>query len=58
MILFLLKKNFCDGWDNLLSLFVYNCISLALIAGGAFSNEVAAAHRTCNWNNFFAYFND
>jgi len=33
MILFLLKKNFCDGWDNLLSLIIYNCISLAFIYG-------------------------
>ncbi|MBO7420999.1 MAG: hypothetical protein J6U06_07760 [Spirochaetaceae bacterium] len=37
MILFLLKKNFCDGWDNLLSLIGYNCILLALTGGVYFS---------------------
>ena len=26
MILFLLKKNFCDGWDNMLSLIVPNVV--------------------------------
>ncbi len=36
MILFLLKKNFCDGWDNLLSIIVYNCTLLAFLFGGFF----------------------
>ncbi|ERJ94091.1 hypothetical protein [Treponema lecithinolyticum] len=33
MILFFLKKNFCDGWDNLLYLVLFNLILLALFAG-------------------------
>lgn len=36
MILFLLKKNFCDGWDNLLTLIGYNFVLLALVGGGYF----------------------
>ncbi|MCQ2580075.1 MAG: hypothetical protein MJ159_05220 [Treponemataceae bacterium] len=36
MILFLIKKNFCDGWDNLLSLAFYNCVALALLSAGLF----------------------
>jgi len=32
MILFFLKKNFCDGWDNLLYLVLFNLILLALFA--------------------------
>ena len=36
MILFFLKKNFCDGWDNLLSLIGYNCLFLTFFVGGYF----------------------
>lgn len=32
MILFFLKKNFCDGWDNMLSLIVTNLVALAAFA--------------------------
>ena len=33
MILFLLKKNFCDGWDNFFFLIVSNIIMIALLVG-------------------------
>lgn len=36
MILFYLKKNFCDGWDNLLWLVLFNLIMLGLTAGAFF----------------------
>ncbi|MCQ2612638.1 MAG: hypothetical protein MJ183_03450 [Treponemataceae bacterium] len=32
MILFYLKKNFCDGWDNLLWIIVNNLICIAVVA--------------------------
>jgi len=32
MIWFFLKKNFCDGWDNLLFLALFNLIILGLCA--------------------------
>lgn len=31
MIRFLMKKNLCDGWDNMLLLFVANCIFLGVL---------------------------
>ena len=33
MIGFFIKKNFFDGWDNFLSLIVFNLISYALLIG-------------------------
>lgn len=35
---FIIKKNFCDGWDNLLSLFVSNIIMLFTAIGLLFLN--------------------
>lgn len=34
MNFFMIKKTFCDGWDNLLTLCVWNLIILAVIIGG------------------------
>ena len=42
MIGFLIKKNFCDGWDNLLSLFITNIIIIFLAVAIAFLNIVAS----------------
>lgn len=36
MILFLIKKTFCDGWDNLLSMAVWNIFMIACFIGGWF----------------------
>ncbi|ULQ59837.1 hypothetical protein K7I13_00290 [Brucepastera parasyntrophica] len=36
MIGFFIKKAFYDGWDHLLSIFVLNLLSLAVIVGGIF----------------------
>lgn len=35
MFLFFLKKNFCDGWDNMFSLLIVNSIFLLPVAGFA-----------------------
>lgn len=37
MILFFLKKNFCDGWDNMLSLVLPNLIMTAFFIGSYFA---------------------
>ncbi|MCQ2595636.1 MAG: hypothetical protein MJ196_10285 [Treponemataceae bacterium] len=36
MIWFYLKKNFCDAWDNLLSMVLYNLVALALFFSAYF----------------------
>lgn len=33
MLGFFLKKNFCDGWDNILALAVYNIVCVVLVIG-------------------------
>lgn len=38
---FLIKKNFCDGWDNLLSLVITNVLFLFIGIGLVFVNAVA-----------------
>lgn len=42
MFKFFLKKNFCDGWDNLFFLLVSNVITIALLAGFALLIRLAA----------------
>lgn len=37
MIWFFIKKNFCDGWDNLLYLALFNLILIALVSGAFFA---------------------
>src|SRR5574344_129361 len=44
MIGFLLKKNFCDGWDNLLSLVVTNILFLFVGMGLVYVNFVCASY--------------
>src|SRR5574344_440482 len=44
MIGFLLKKNFCDGWDNLLSLVVTNILFLFVVIGFVYVNIVYASY--------------
>ncbi len=41
MIWFFIKKNFFDGWDNLISIILYNGIFLALTVLGFFSTGAA-----------------
>ena len=41
MIGFFIKKNFFDGWDNLLSLVFPNLLIFALVVGGYFVADVA-----------------
>ena len=41
---FLLKKNFCDGWDNLLSLIVTNLILLFATAGSILLSAYLASN--------------
>ncbi len=40
---FLLKKSFCDGWDNLLSVIITNVIFLFLGIGTVFLNAFSFA---------------
>ena len=41
---FLLKKNFCDGWDNMLNLMIPNVINLVIITGTVyFTHAVVSA---------------
>ena len=40
MILFFLKKNFCDGWDNLLYLALFNLIIIGIVTGAFFAVSV------------------
>ena len=40
---FLLKKNFCDGWDNLLSVVMVNVIILLVGFGLVLLNTLAFA---------------
>jgi len=37
MVWFFIKKNFCDGWDNMLLLVLFNLILFALLAGAFFT---------------------
>lgn len=37
MLLFYIKKNFCDGWDNLFSLFLVNIVIIGIAIGIYFS---------------------
>ena len=43
---FLIKKNFCDGWDNLLSVVIVNLIFLLVGFGLVFVNAFAYATET------------
>lgn len=46
MIGFIIKKNFCDGWDNLLSLlvtnviFIFTCVGLVMLNGIVSNNSI------------------
>lgn len=42
MFKFFLKKNFCDGWDNLFSILLSNLLFIALFAGSFFLIRFAA----------------
>ncbi len=44
MILFFLKKNFCDGWDNLLWIALFNICLLAWVALGFFATSLTATN--------------
>ena len=37
MIWFFIKKNFCDGWDNLLYLALFNLIIIGIVSGAFFA---------------------
>ena len=37
---FIIKKNFCDGWDNLFSVFIYNIIFLFSVMGLVLLNSL------------------
>ena len=43
MLKFFLKKNFCDGWDNLFSILLSNVLVIALFAGFGFLVRFAAS---------------
>lgn len=51
---FLLKKSFCDGWDNLLSLFLINIVNL-FVGFGFFFLFYAIAQTDLNWVLMIAF---
>lgn len=46
MIGFYLKKNFCDGWDNMLQMLVVNLVFMLYVAAAFFAVSAVAAHNT------------
>ena len=43
MFRFFIKKNFCDGWDNMFSILLSNLLVISLLAGFAFLVRIAGS---------------
>ena len=52
---FLLKKNFCDGWDNLLSLIITNVVFLFSMVGIIMLSSFVTQHLSDNTTDFTFY---
>ncbi len=52
---FLFKKNFCDGWDNLLSLVITNVLFLISMVGIIMLSSVVTSHLSDETTDFTFY---